>query len=181
MQTVRKPVQSSYYYCKETCGKPAKSEVAAMIFKRKAHEKQAKSVQQAGETMPTRTKRVLIVDDDHDIRQTLHIMLADEGYHVETAADGDAALRILGASREPLPVFLDVMMPRVDGVEVLRAVASDTALKRHVFTLMTAAHRTLPMDLVKLMQQLDVDIIWKPFEDINMIPLALTKMELRMR
>jgi len=151
-----------------------------MKFKNDAHGKHAKLIHQAGEIMGTRTKRVLIVDDDHDIRQTLHIMLADEGYQVETAADGDAALRILGASHDPLPVFLDVMMPRVDGVDVLRAVASDPSLKRHVFTLMTAAHRTLPMDLVRLMQQLDVDIIWKPFEDINMIPLALTKMEQRL-
>jgi CheY-like chemotaxis protein len=151
-----------------------------MKIQHDAHGRRVKPDHQAGDMMPTRTKRVLIVDDDHDIRQTLHLMLADEGYQVETAADGDAALRILGASRDPLPVFLDVMMPRVDGVEVLRTVANDPNLKRHVFTLMTAAHRTLPMDLVRLIQQLDVDIIWKPFEDITMIPLALLKMEQRL-
>jgi CheY-like chemotaxis protein len=133
-----------------------------------------------GGVMRARMRRVLIVDDDAEIRHTMQTVLTDDGCHVTTAPDGTDALRILRASPEPLPVFLDVMMPRMDGVDVLRAVQNDPSLSRHVFTMMTAAHRTLPMDLVRLMQQLNVDVIWKPFDDINMLSVTLMRMEQRL-
>jgi CheY-like chemotaxis protein len=130
--------------------------------------------------MRSRTRRVLIVDDDAEIRHTMQTVFMDDGCQVTMAPDGMDALRILHASPDPLPVFLDLMMPRMDGVEVLRAVQHDPALAKHVFTVMTAAHRTLPMDLVRLMQQLNVEIIWKPFEDIAMLPITLMRMEQRL-
>lgn len=130
--------------------------------------------------MRSRIRRVMIVDDDAEIRHTMQTVFTDDGCQVTTAPDGMDALRILRTSPEPLPVFLDYMMPRMDGVEVLREVQGDPALKRHVFTMMTAAHRTLPMDLVRLMQQLNVESIWKPFEDIAMLPITLKRMENRL-
>ncbi len=125
-------------------------------------------------------RQVLIVDDDFDIRHTLQTLLEDEGCQVYTAADGVAAVQILQASRDPLPVFLDVMMPRMDGVEVLRAAANDPVLRRHVFTLMTAMGRTLPMELVRLMGAMQIELISKPFDDINLISLHLMRMEQRL-
>jgi two-component system alkaline phosphatase synthesis response regulator PhoP len=134
----------------------------------------------ARDSTRARVRQVLIVDDDYAIRHALQTLLEDEGYQVHTAADGAAAVQILRASRDPLPVFLDVMMPRMDGLEVLRAAESDPNLNRHIFTLMTAMGRTLPLEMVKLMGTMQIELISKPFDDINIIPLHLMRMEQRL-
>src|SRR5579864_1555839 len=63
---------------------------------------------------------VLIVDDESAIRDSLRMILEYEGYRVEEAASGPAALARL-ADRLPDAVLLDVKMPEMDGIEVLRA------------------------------------------------------------
>ena len=62
--------------------------------------------------------RILVVDDDPDIRQVLQERLESYGYLVETAADGRAALKTL-ERLTPSGVFLDIRMPGIDGLEVL--------------------------------------------------------------
>lgn len=64
---------------------------------------------------------VLIVDDEPYVRETLQTLLSDYGYATESAEDGVAALNILQQKTFDL-LLLDVMMPRVDGMEVLRFV-----------------------------------------------------------
>jgi len=59
-------------------------------------------------------QRVLIVDDDLDIRELLTLALEDEGYDVRGAANGTEALLILGEWRAQL-IVLDLMMPEMDG------------------------------------------------------------------
>jgi DNA-binding response OmpR family regulator len=68
---------------------------------------------------------VLVVDDEADIRHFLTLMLESEGYRVVTAEDGGEALAILDQGR-PDVVLLDLMMPRVDGWSVLRALQGRT-------------------------------------------------------
>jgi two-component system response regulator MprA len=63
--------------------------------------------------------RVLVVDDDPSVRDSLERSLRFEGYDVGTAADGREALQAIAAGR-PDAVILDVMMPRMDGVEACR-------------------------------------------------------------
>lgn len=58
--------------------------------------------------------RVLVVDDDPDLRQLLTIALADEGYDVRAAPNGRAALDLLEAW-QPRLIVLDLMMPELDG------------------------------------------------------------------
>ena len=72
---------------------------------------------------------ILIVDDDHDIRDILGMVLAAEGYEVGTAVDGAAALDQLRAGARPSMILLDMMMPRLDGEGFLKAMRSnpDTA------------------------------------------------------
>ena len=86
--------------------------------------------------MPT----VLIVDDEQHIRllieQTLE-ELEDEGVELLTAGDGEAALAAVRAQRPEL-VFLDVMMPKMNGFEVCRAIKDDDALKATFVVLLTA-------------------------------------------
>jgi CheY-like chemotaxis protein len=69
--------------------------------------------------------RVLIVDDDPEIRESMRMVLEDEGYHVREAADGVAALDELHRDQQPCVVLLDLMMPRMNGWEFLGAAASD--------------------------------------------------------
>jgi two-component system response regulator MprA len=64
--------------------------------------------------------RVLVVDDDPAVRDSLRRSLAFNGYEVDVAADGEEALHRLGRQR-PDVVVLDVMMPRLDGLATCRA------------------------------------------------------------
>ncbi|ETA03114.1 response regulator with CheY-like receiver [Frankia casuarinae] len=63
--------------------------------------------------------RVLVVDDDAAVRESLERSLRFEGYEVATAVDGADALDVIGRERPDI-VVLDVMMPRVDGLETCR-------------------------------------------------------------
>ncbi|WP_181781211.1 response regulator transcription factor [Pseudonocardia pini] len=63
--------------------------------------------------------RILVVDDDRAVRESLRRSLAFNGYQVELASDGFGALEAVDAQR-PDAMILDVMMPRLDGLEVCR-------------------------------------------------------------
>ncbi|HEY6738028.1 MAG TPA: response regulator transcription factor [Actinopolymorphaceae bacterium] len=64
--------------------------------------------------------RILVVDDDKAVRDSLRRSLVFNGYDIELAADGEEALRKV-AERQPDALILDVMMPRLDGVATCRA------------------------------------------------------------
>ncbi|HEY3751841.1 MAG TPA: response regulator, partial [Pseudonocardiaceae bacterium] len=63
--------------------------------------------------------RVLVVDDEPAVRESIGRSLRVEGYQVETACDGQSALDAV-RSRRPDVVVLDVMMPGIDGLEACR-------------------------------------------------------------
>ncbi|SEQ20827.1 two-component system, OmpR family, response regulator MprA [Lentzea xinjiangensis] len=67
--------------------------------------------------------RILVVDDDRAVRESLRRSLQFNGYQVETAGDGMQALESVNAAR-PDAMVLDVMMPRLDGLEVCRRLRS---------------------------------------------------------
>jgi len=69
------------------------------------------------------TVRILVVDDDRAVRESLRRSLAFNGYTVDLAEDGVEALEAI-ASERPDAVVLDVMMPRLDGLEVCRQLRS---------------------------------------------------------
>ena len=72
------------------------------------------TVQELGDPLRVR-HRILIVDDDEEIRVTLRILFEDEGYNVREAPDGAVALAILRAVPYPLVVLTNHNMPRLDG------------------------------------------------------------------
>jgi two-component system, OmpR family, alkaline phosphatase synthesis response regulator PhoP len=86
--------------------------------------------------MPT----VLIVDDEQHIRllieQTLE-ELEDEGVALQTASDGEMALDVV-RNHHPELVFLDVMMPKLNGFEVCRAIKEDLGLAATTVVMLTA-------------------------------------------
>lgn len=74
------------------------------------------------------TGRVLIVDDDPDIVESIQTILEMEGYAVLTASDGRGALEILRRSEPPDLILLDLMMPGMNGAEFRAEQLRDPAL-----------------------------------------------------
>ena len=68
--------------------------------------------------------KILVVDDERAVRDSLRRALELEGYEIELAADGNEALARLESPDEPDAVILDVLMPGVDGLEVCRRMRS---------------------------------------------------------
>src|SRR4051794_27714239 len=87
--------------------------------------------------MPTQVRRVLVADDDPDMVTILRINLEAEGYAVDEAGDGRAALHIARQTR-PDMIVLDVMMPAVDGIAVLTEIRADPDTRDIPIVLLTA-------------------------------------------
>src|SRR5260370_18512475 len=91
--------------------------------------------------------RVLVVDDDAGIRETLARLLRAKGCEVSTATDGSDALRILrGEEPKPNAIVLDLMMPVMGGWEFLEAKADDATI-RAIPVFVTTAHAQMPVEL----------------------------------
>ncbi|WP_437318778.1 response regulator [Sorangium sp. So ce385] len=78
--------------------------------------------------MIEKTGRILVVEDDLDIRSILSQLLAFEGYQVEEAADGAEALAMLRKDGPPALILLDLMMPIMDGWQLRAELQRDPAL-----------------------------------------------------
>ena len=74
--------------------------------------------------MATTGKRILLVEDDRFLRRACEASLRQRGFTVATAADGEEALRSVKAERPDL-ILLDMLMPKLSGIEVLRALRGD--------------------------------------------------------
>ncbi|HYC36935.1 MAG TPA: response regulator [Usitatibacter sp.] len=84
--------------------------------------------------------RVLLVEDERHIVESLTFVLEREGFVVEAVLDGEAAMQRLRA-RLPDVMLLDVMLPRMNGLEVLKQVRSDAALHALPVVVLTAKGR----------------------------------------
>lgn len=108
---------------------------------------------------------VLIVDDDAQIRETLEYALHDAGYAIVEVADGEDALDVLRATPYRAVVLLDLLMPGMDGREVLDVLINDPVLaSRHAFVLMSADHQALLRVPSALLAQLSITVLKKPFD-----------------
>lgn len=104
--------------------------------------------------------RVLVVEDEAHIRELVCLHLGLEGYECLQAADGQEALRI--ANAEPLDlIVLDLMIPRVDGLSVCRAIRRE-GLNREAPILMLTARREESDKVLGLESGAD-DYLAKPF------------------
>ncbi len=89
--------------------------------------------------------RILVADDDGDIRDLVVFKLTQAGYDVEAVEDGAAALSSIEAQLPRLAI-LDVMMPGLSGIDVLRKVRADERLKDLEVILLTAKSRDIDVD-----------------------------------
>jgi DNA-binding response OmpR family regulator len=116
----------------------------------------------------TRTPRVLVVDDEEQIRTIIRRYLEADGYAVSEATDGETGLR-LARELDPDLVILDVMMPGIDGIETLRRLRSES----DVYVIMVTARADEVDTLVGLSVGAD-DYITKPFSARELVARVKT-------
>ena len=86
--------------------------------------------------------RILVVDDDDGIRALLRAVISGAGHEVDVASDGAQALDVL--ARIPYDaVILDLMMPGINGFEVIKHLEKENPLKRYVIVLSAATPKTI--------------------------------------
>lgn len=113
--------------------------------------------------------RILVVDDDPDIAGFVQMSLTVEGFDVRTAHDGAMALDLVKRYRPDL-MILDVMMPDMDGVEVLRRVRADPVTTNLPIILLTAKGQA--PDKVLALQAGADDYVVKPFDTMELVARA---------
>jgi DNA-binding response OmpR family regulator len=104
--------------------------------------------------------RILVADDDVDIRELVEFKLSTLGHEIVAVADGGAAVEACRAQRPDLAV-LDVMMPGVSGLEAIRVIRADPALADLPVILLTA--RAQDSDVETGFDSGADDYITKPF------------------
>jgi class 3 adenylate cyclase len=120
--------------------------------------------------------RILIADDNEANRDILMTRLTTHGYHLLEAADGEAALTV---AREQLPdlILLDIMMPKLDGIEVCRRLKGDASLPFIAIILVTARADT--KDVVAGLEAGADEYLTKPVDQTALV--ARVKSTLRMK
>jgi two-component system, OmpR family, alkaline phosphatase synthesis response regulator PhoP len=121
--------------------------------------------------------QILVVDDEAHIRllleQTLED-LGDQGVEILTAGDGAEALEII-RTRRPALVFLDVMMPDMDGFEVCRIVKHDLGLDDVYVVILTAKGQVVDRQVG---EQSGADLyLTKPFDPDHLVSIARRVLE----
>ena len=103
--------------------------------------------------MPPHTKKVLIVDDEKDLRDAIKTALSYEGYTVETAEDG---VEGFNKAHEFAPdlILLDILMPKQNGIDMLKALRSEEWGKSIPIIVMTVLD-----DMEKVSEALDAGAI----------------------
>lgn len=113
-----------------------------------------------------RDKLILIVEDDPPVRSIVAMALEDEGYRVETAADGrDALTKVRRLA--PDAILLDLMLPVLDGRDLIRLLRDDPTTAQIPIIVMSAAYDVAHDPAVE-----SVVVLPKPF-DVGMLLLLL--------
>jgi len=110
--------------------------------------------------------RILLVDDDKDLLAALEVKLQKEGYQIDTAPDGEVALEKIRAKLPDL-VILDVNMPRMNGMDVCRALRSDDKTRDLAIIVLTA--RDDEVDRILGLEFGADDYITKPYNPRELI------------
>ena len=118
-------------------------------------------------------EKILVVDDDPDIRDVLRITLEAEGYQVLEAGDGEEALRMVRQSTPHL-LIVDFVMPRLNGHEVCSVLKKDLLLRHLPVIMLTGKGET--SDKVRGMEAGADDYVVKPFEPKELLVRVKTLM-----
>lgn len=107
-------------------------------------------------------KRVLIAEDEPHLVESLSFILNRAGYDIETALDGEAAVQSIWAMPLDL-IILDVMLPKVNGFEILKKIRADARLKSLPVIVLTAKGQNQDRAMAK---EMGADLfLTKPFSN----------------
>jgi len=109
---------------------------------------------------------ILIVDDDPAILDLLEQQIVSQGYRVIRAGDGAAALNII-QQKKPDAVILDLVLPEVDGSEVILRMKSDNAMTRIPIIVVTGAHVSRAKG--EILQNFAIPAISKPWHEAELL------------
>ena len=105
-------------------------------------------------------KRILIVDDDEDLRETLRLVIEAEGFEVDVASNGREALDILDRGQgQPCVVILDLLMPLMDGWETLATIRNNHRFDCLPIIICTSAPSQAPRGFPVLPKPVDLDLL----------------------
>jgi DNA-binding response OmpR family regulator len=110
--------------------------------------------------MTAEPAKILVIDDEVDVLEVLRLVLSRSGYQVAASVSGIEGLAHAQSERPDL-VLLDIMMQRMDGWEVLRALKSDETTRDIPVVILSA--RVEPKDKIRGLQEGAVDYVTKPF------------------
>lgn len=116
-------------------------------------------------------KHILVVDDDKDIRELITVYLKSEDFYVDKACNGEEALKFIEENHYDL-VLLDIMMPKMDGIETLINLR-----KKYMMPVIFLTAKDQEIDLLKGLSLGADDYISKPFSSLELI--ARVKAQLR--
>ncbi len=111
-------------------------------------------------------EKILLVDDEEDILDFLELILEEQGYVIIKANSGRAALAA-AQMHHPDLILLDIMMPEMDGWEVLKLLKADEEMQDTPVAMLTA--RTEMKDKIQGLQEGAIDYICKPFSTKDLI------------
>lgn len=110
-------------------------------------------------------KLIVVVDDEPNLCELLHDLLDDAGYDVRCASDGAEALALLQSlDRRPCMVICDLIMPVMDGEDLLRATRADPGLCDLPFLFMSTDPSRAPSGHPFLTKPADLDVILRAAE-----------------
>lgn len=113
-------------------------------------------------TNATAGARILVVDDDDDIREIVHVMLAREGFAVDEAANADEAMAQM--AHHPDLVILDVMMPGRSGIELCREIRQGDTMP-----ILFLSAKTRDVDKAEGLASGGDDYLIKPFSALELV------------
>lgn len=110
--------------------------------------------------------RVMLVDDEECIRETISELLDSEGIDIVTAAGAGECLQLLRNGFKGV-ILMDVMMPGKDGWSTIREIEKAGLLKGNIISMLTALD--VPDERMEGLQEVIIDYITKPFEPAGFV------------
>lgn len=115
------------------------------------------------------SKRVIVVEDNDNIRNIVHFILSKQGFAVDTAADGDQALQKIRSGHYDI-VLLDVMLPGMSGFDICTEIKEDPRLHSTKVVMMTAIAKDSGKSDEYWRQKVKADgFISKPFKGKDLL------------
>ena len=111
--------------------------------------------------------KILIIDDDVDITESIQVVLKSKGHEVESTVEGREGISIAGRNKPDL-IILDVMMPQMDGFAVAREIKSKESIKDIPILMLTAIKEKMGLDF----KNEAGDDVWLPVDDYCEKPIS---------